>query len=125
MVRWKSGSSFVMPKGSLLYSYSGYAFSHYESSFPTRDCIPIVRSGLYQLVIRIKGIRVCALHCIGEVTSIRIAFEVFRHGHHAFRESSFVTLAHGPRLLFLLPRHRKAISAAANQIPFCKSDAFL
>jgi len=32
----------------------------------------------------------------------------------------FVSLAHGPRWLFLLPRHRKAISAAANQKPFCK-----
>jgi len=63
---------------------------------------------------------VCALHCVREVTSIRIAFEVFRRGHHAFRESSFVSLAHGPRWLFLLSRHSKAISAAANQKPFCK-----
>jgi len=29
--------------------------------FSTRDCIPYVRSGLYQLVIPVKGIRVCAL----------------------------------------------------------------
>jgi len=35
--------------------YSGYTFSNYESPFPTRDCIPYVRSGLYQLVIRVKG----------------------------------------------------------------------
>jgi len=36
-------------------SYSGYTFSHFESRFPTRDCIPFVRSGLSQLVIRVKG----------------------------------------------------------------------
>ena len=34
--------------------------------------------------------------------------------------SSFVSLAHGPRWLFLLSRHHKAISAAVNQKPFCK-----
>jgi len=28
--------------------------------FPTRYCIPYVRSGLYQLVIRVKGFRVSA-----------------------------------------------------------------
>jgi len=27
-----------------------------------------MKSGLYQLVIRVKGIRVCALHCVREVT---------------------------------------------------------
>ena len=32
-----------------------------------------------------------------------------------FRESSCVSPAHGPRWLFLLSRHRKAISGAANQ----------
>jgi len=37
------------------------------------------------------------------------------------RESSFVSLAHGPRWLFLLSRHRKAASAAANQMLFCKN----
>jgi len=41
------------------YSYSGFIFSHYGSPFPTRDCILYVRSGLYQLVIRVKGILVC------------------------------------------------------------------
>jgi len=72
----------------LSWLYSGYIFSHYESLFPTRDCNPFVRSGLYQLVIRVKGIRVCALHCVRAVTSIRIAFEVLscRRGHHAFSE---------------------------------------
>ena len=57
------------------------------------------------------------------MTSIRIAFGfVHRHGHHALRESSFVSPAHGPRWLFLLSRHRKAISAAANQKPFVNKD---
>jgi len=86
------------------------------------DCIPFVRYGLYQLVIRVKGIRLCTLHCVRAVTSIRIAFEVLscRRGLHTFSESSFLSLAHGPRWLFLLSRHRKAISAAANQKPFCK-----
>jgi len=32
------------------------------------------------------------------------------------------SLAHGPRGLFLLSRHRKAISAAANQKPFVNKD---
>ena len=40
--------------------YCGFAFSHYDLPFPTRCCIPFVRSGLYQLVIRVKGIRVSA-----------------------------------------------------------------
>ena len=38
--------------------YSGFNFSHYDLPFPTRYCIPYVRSGLYQLVIRVKGFRV-------------------------------------------------------------------
>ena len=43
------------------------------------------------------------------MTSIRIAFGfVHRHGHHAFRKSSCVSLAHAPRWLFLLSRHRKS-----------------
>jgi len=49
-------------------------------------------------------------------------FRKFRRGHHAFSESSFVSLAHGPRWLFLLSHHRKAISAAANQKPFVNKD---
>ena len=87
--------------------YSGYTFSHYESPFPTRDGIPLVRSSLYQLVIRVKGILVCALHCVRAATSIRIAFEVFGVDT-TFSESSCVSLAQGPRWLFLLSRHRKA-----------------
>jgi len=90
--------------------------------FPTRDCIPYVRSGLYLLVIRFKGIRVCVLHCVREVTSFRILNFVNRRGHHALKESNFVSLAHRPRWLFLLSRHRKAISAAANQKPFVNKD---
>ena len=43
--------------------YSGFTFSHYDLPFPTRYCIPYVRSGLYQLVIRVKGFRVCELYC--------------------------------------------------------------
>ena len=46
------------------YGHSGFTFSHYDLPFPTRYCIPYVRSGLYQLVICVKGIRVCALHCV-------------------------------------------------------------
>ena len=50
--------------------YSGFNFSHSDLPFPTRCCIPYVRSGLYQLVIRVKGFRVCALHCEFAITSI-------------------------------------------------------
>jgi len=50
--------------------YSGFNFSHSDLPFPTRCCIPYVRSGLYQLVIRVKGFRVCALHCDLAITSI-------------------------------------------------------
>ena len=44
------------------------------------------------------------------MTSIRIAWFVcvHRRGHHAFKKSSCVSLAHGQRWLFLLSRHRKA-----------------
>jgi len=103
--------------------YSGYTFLHYESPFPACDYIPYVRSGLYQLVIRVKRIRVCALHCVRAVTSSSYCIRSFVHrrGHHALRKSSFVSPAHGPRWLFLLSRHCKAISAAANQKPFCNS----
>ena len=89
--------------------YSGFNFSHSDLPFPTRCCIPYVRSGLYQLVICVKGFRVCALHCELAIISIRHCIIRFCHrrGHHAFRESSCVSLAHGPRWLFLLSRHRK------------------
>ena len=57
------------------------------------------------------------------MTSIRIAFGfVHRRGHHALRESSCLSLVHGPRWLFLLSRHREAISTAANQKPFVNKD---
>ena len=85
--------------------YSGFNFSHYDLPFPTRYCIPYVRSGLYQLVIRVKGISCVrawpryALHdsflSIGVDTTLP-------------KKSSFVSLAHWPRWLFLLSRHRKA-----------------
>jgi len=52
----------IFPWGSFL--YSGFNFSHYKLKFPTCYCIPYVRSGLYQLVIRVKGFRVCALHSV-------------------------------------------------------------
>jgi len=85
--------------------YSGFTFSHYDLTFPTRYCIPCVRSGLYQLVISVKGFRLCALHCVCAWPRLRIAFGfVHQHGHHALRESSCVSLAHGPRWLFLLSR---------------------
>ena len=55
--------------------------------------------------------------------SIRIAFEVLSICVDiTFGESSFVPLAHGLRWLLLLLRHRKAISAAANQKPFVYKD---
>jgi len=60
----------IFPWGAFL--YSGFTFSHYDLQFPTRYCIPYVRSGLYQLVIRVKGIRVCALHCVCAKSSFRI-----------------------------------------------------
>jgi len=46
------------------YPYSGFTFSHYDLPFPIRYYISYVRSGLYLLVIRVKGFRVCALHCV-------------------------------------------------------------
>jgi len=56
----------IFPWGEFL--YSGFNFSHYNLPFPTRYCIPCMRSGLYQLVIRVKGFRVSAhdldSHCI-------------------------------------------------------------
>ena len=52
---------------SVIRQYSGFNFSHYDLPFPTRCCIPYVKSGLYQLVIHVKGIRVRALHCVGAV----------------------------------------------------------
>ena len=44
----------------------------------------------------------------------------FRRGHHVSESRVCVSLPQGPRWLFLLSRHRKAISAAPNQKPFCK-----
>jgi len=64
-----------MPRG-----YSGFNVSHYKLPFPTRDCVPYVRFGLYQLFIHVKEIHVCALHCVRVVTSFRIAFEVLSIG---------------------------------------------
>jgi len=65
--------------------YSGFNFSHYDLPFPTHYCIPYVRSGLYQLVIRVKGFCVSAhvldSHCI---RFCRSAWS------HALRESSCV-----------------------------------
>jgi len=64
-----------------------------------------------------------AFHCV-RANDLDFAFCIgtYRRGHHALRESSFVSPAHGPRWLFLLSRHRKAISAAANQKPFVNKD---
>jgi len=61
--------------------YSGFTFSHYDLPFPTRYCIPYVRSGLFQLVIRVKGFRVCALHCVCAWPRFAFGF-VHRRGHH-------------------------------------------
>ena len=65
--------------------YSGFNFSHSDLPFPTRCCIPYVRSGLYQLVIRVKGFRVSAhdldLHSvlsIGVDTTLSVSRVVYR-----------------------------------------------
>ena len=59
------------------------------------------------------------------IALIRIAFGfAHRREHHPLGESSCVSLVHGPRWLFLLSRHREAISAAANQKPFVNKDLF-
>ena len=62
---------------------------------------------------------VSAFHCV-RANNLDFAFCIgtYRRGHHALRESCCVSLAHGPRWLFLLSRHRKVMSAAANQKPF-------
>jgi len=67
---------------------------------------------------------VCARSTVSaQITSIsHFCIGTYRRGHHALRESCCVSLAHGPRWLFLLSRHRKAISAAANQKPFVNKD---
>ena len=64
--------------------YSGFTFSHYDLPFPTRYCIPYVRSGLYQLVIR-QGIS-----CVRAWPRFALFGFVHRRGHHAFRESRVV-----------------------------------
>ena len=52
---------------------------------------------------------VSAFHCV-RANDLDFAFCIgtYRRGHHALRGSSCVSLAHGPRWLFLLSRHRKA-----------------
>jgi len=74
---------------------SGFNFSHHELPFPY--------SRLYSVrevwfVIRVKGFRVRALHCV-RANDLDLAFCIgsLRRGHRAFRESSFVSLAHEPR----------------------------
>jgi len=84
--------------------YSGFNFSHYDLPFPTRYCIPYVRSGLYQLVIRVKGFRVSA-HDLDTHCMIRFCPSAWTP---RFQRVESVSLAHGPRWLFLLSRHRKA-----------------
>ena len=70
MFKWVEGAQekFVPLHINPEYHYSGFNFSHYDLPFPTRYCIPYVRSGLYQLVIRVKGFRVSAhdlnTHCM-------------------------------------------------------------
>ena len=66
--------------------YSGFSFSHYDLPFPTRYGIPYVRSGLYQLVIRVKGFRVSAhdldshlsVLSIGVDTTLSLSRAVYR-----------------------------------------------
>jgi len=87
------------------YYYSGFTFSHYDLPFPTRYYIPFMRSGLYQLVIRVKRFRVSA-HDLDTHCMIRFCPSAWTPRFQ--KESSCVSLAHGPRWLFLLSRHRKA-----------------
>ena len=100
------------------WNYSGFSFSHYDLPFPTRYYITYVRSGLYQLVIRVKGFRVSA-HDLDTHFFIRFCPSACTPRFQ--RESSCVSLVHGSRWLFLVSRHR-SFSAAANQKPFVNKD---
>jgi len=66
MLLWRTLDSVLLPiviKPKVVtevQQYSGFNFSHYDLPFPTRCCIPFVRSGLYQLVMSVKGFRVSA-----------------------------------------------------------------
>ena len=68
-------------------NYSGFNFSHYDLPFPTRYCIPYVRSGLYQLVIPVKGFRVSAhdldTHCNDSFTT-NTDWKFINEGRYAF-----------------------------------------
>jgi len=96
--------------------------SNYESPFPTRDCILFVRSGLYELVIRVTGIRVRAP--LRSCSNLGFALlSKFSAWTPRFQWVEFMlSLAHGPTWLFLLSCYRKAISAAANQKSFVNKD---
>ena len=106
--------------------HSGFTFSHYDLPFPTRYCIPYVRSGLYQLVIRVKGFRVCALHCDLAITLITHC--IIRFGPSAWTPrfqrvelriaSVWTTLA----VSAVAPSWSYSTSAAANEKPFVNKD---
>jgi len=76
------------------HKYSGYTFSHYDLPFPTRYCIPYVKSGLHQLVIN-SWVR----------APLRSRSYLVSHCIRSFVLSAwtprFVSLAHRPRWLFL------------------------
>ena len=94
------------PWGAFL--YSGFAFSHYDLPFPTRYCIPFVRSGLYQLAIRVKGFRVSAHDLDSHYSVLSIGVDT--------------TLSERVELCIASARTTLAVSAAANQMPFVNKD---
>ena len=98
----------------LLCCHSGFNFSHSDLPFPTRCCIPYVRSGLYQLVMRVKGFRVSA-HDLDwhSVLSIDV--------NTTLSESSCVSLAR-TTLAVSAVAASQSFSAAANQKPFVNKD---
>ena len=104
--------------------HSGFTFSHYDLPFPTRYCIPYVRSGLYQLVIRVKGFRVCALHCDLAITLITHC--IIRFGPSAwtprFQRVELCIASARTTLAVSAVAPSQSFSAAANQKPFVNKD---
>ena len=107
-----------------LWRYSGFN-SHYELPFPY--------SRLYS-VREVWFVSTChsrqGISCVRaplrprKWPRFRICFRsfVFFGVDTTLQWVDFVSLAHGPRWLFLLSRHHKAISAAADQNPFVNKD---
>ena len=103
--------------------YSGFTFSHYDLSFPTRYCIPCMRSGLYQLVICVKGFRVCALHCFHIITSITHCIRFCPSAWTpCFQRVEFGIANVRTTLAISAAAPSQSYSAAANQMPFVNKD---